>query len=59
MDTHSFYWSNQLLGNDVNASQIEVTMGPFRACFKKATNFSLCGGRFKWVNDSMLVIITC
>lgn len=43
MDTHAFYWANRLLDNDINASQIEITMGPFRACFKEATSFSLCG----------------
>ncbi|MEJ6124023.1 biotin-dependent carboxyltransferase family protein [Vibrio sp. 2-Bac 85] len=43
MDTHAFHWANQLLNNPANAAQIEITMGPFKACFKQSTSFSLCG----------------
>ena len=43
MDTHAFLWANQLLNNPANAAQIEITMGPFKACFKQATSFALCG----------------
>lgn len=43
MDNHAFYWANRLLDNPSNASQIEITMGPFCAVFEKATTFSLCG----------------
>ena len=43
MDNHAFYWANRLLDNPPNASQIEITMGPFAAVFEKSTTFSLCG----------------
>ncbi|WP_413700642.1 biotin-dependent carboxyltransferase family protein [Psychromonas sp. KJ10-10] len=43
MDKHAFYWANRLLDNPPNASQIEITMGPFRAVFEKSTTFSICG----------------
>jgi biotin-dependent carboxylase-like uncharacterized protein len=43
MDNHAFYWANRLLDNHPNASQIEITMGPFAAVFEKSTTFSLCG----------------
>lgn len=43
MDSHAFSWANKLLDNQRNASQIEITMGPFKAYFLKATTFALCG----------------
>ncbi len=43
MDNHAFYWTNRLLDNPPNASQIEITMGPFVAVFEQSTTFSLCG----------------
>jgi len=43
MDNHAFYWANRLLDNTPNATQIEITMGPFSAEFEKPTTFSLCG----------------
>lgn len=43
MDRHAFHWANRLLDNAADAAQVEITMGPFRACFKQATSFSLCG----------------
>jgi len=43
MDNHAFYWANRLLDNPCNATQIEITMGPFHAIFEKNTTFSLCG----------------
>ena len=43
MDTHAFHWANKLLNNSANAAQIEITMGPFKACFKQSTSFALCG----------------
>ena len=43
MDIHAFHWANQLLNNPANAAQIEITMGPFKACFKQSTSFALCG----------------
>lgn len=32
-EAHAFYWANRLLDNDINASQIEITMGPFSSLF--------------------------
>jgi len=43
MDEHAFRWANKLLNNPDNATQIEITLGPFKARFSKATTFSLCG----------------
>ena len=43
MDAHAFHWANRLLDNPADAPQVEITLGPFRACFKQATSFSLCG----------------
>lgn len=43
MDAHAFHWANRLLDNAAGAAQVEITMGPFRASFKQATSFSLCG----------------
>ncbi|WP_372881747.1 biotin-dependent carboxyltransferase family protein [Psychromonas sp.] len=43
MDAHAFHWANRLLDNAADAPQVEITMGPFRASFKQATSFSLCG----------------
>ncbi|WP_298944184.1 biotin-dependent carboxyltransferase family protein [uncultured Psychromonas sp.] len=43
MDTHAFHWANKLLNNSANAAQIEITMGPFKGCFKQSTSFALCG----------------
>ena len=43
MDSHAFRWANKLLDNPENATQIEITLGPFKACFNEATSFSICG----------------
>ncbi len=43
MDAHAFHWANRLLDNAPDAPQVEITMGPFRARFKQANSFSLCG----------------
>lgn len=43
IDKHAFQWANKLLDNDPNCCQIEISMGPFKATFSKATSFSLCG----------------
>ena len=43
MDAHAFHWANRLLDNPADAPQIEITMGPFRALFKQASSFALCG----------------
>lgn len=43
MDSHAFNWANKLLDNPENATQIEITLGGFKARFNEATNFSLCG----------------
>lgn len=47
MDQHAFGWANKLLGNAADASQVEITMGPFRAVFKQATSFAICGAKAK------------
>ncbi|MGB5445608.1 MAG: biotin-dependent carboxyltransferase family protein [Psychromonas sp.] len=43
MDNHAFSWANKLLDNPENATQIEITVGAFKARFNDATSFSLCG----------------
>lgn len=43
MDEHAFHWANHLLGNDVNAAQIEITLGLFQCEFKQPTQIALAG----------------
>ena len=43
MDSHAFNWANKLLDNPQNATQIEITMGGFKALFNKASSFAICG----------------
>lgn len=43
MDDRAFNWANKLLDNPENATQIEITMGAFVACFNQKTSFSLTG----------------
>jgi len=50
MDSHAFRWANKLLNNQDNATQIEITLGPFKARFNEPTSFSICGA------DSMITL---
>ena len=43
MDSHAFNWANKLLDNPENTTQIEITMGAFKARFNEPTSFSICG----------------
>ncbi|MUK66436.1 biotin-dependent carboxyltransferase family protein [Aliivibrio fischeri] len=43
MDEHAFDWANKLLGNDPNATQIEITLGQFSCTFYAATTMALTG----------------
>lgn len=43
MDEHAFRWANHLLGNDVNAVQIEITLGLFQCSFSQPTQIALTG----------------
>lgn len=43
MDEHAFHWANHLLGNDVNAVQIEITLGLFQCEFSQPTQIALTG----------------
>ena len=45
MDKHAFNWANKLLNNQQNATQIEITVGGFKARFNDATSFSICGAQ--------------
>ncbi len=47
MDRKAFNWANKLLDNPENTTQIEITMGAFRARFNEATSFSICGAHSK------------
>ena len=43
MDEHAFRWANHLLGNHVNAAQIEITFGLFQCEFSQPTQIALTG----------------
>ncbi len=43
MDEHAFLWANRLLGNDFDATQLEICMGGFSARFHQNTMISICG----------------
>lgn len=43
MDSHAFNWANKLLDNPQETTQIEITMGAFKATFNKPTSFAICG----------------
>lgn len=43
MDEHAFRWANHLLGNHVNAAQIEITFGRFHCEFNQPTQIALTG----------------
>ncbi|GLT15390.1 biotin-dependent carboxyltransferase family protein [Vibrio algivorus] len=43
MDEHAFHWANHLLGNDVNAAQIEITFGLFQCEFTHPTQMAMTG----------------
>jgi len=43
MDTHAFNWANRLLDSPANSTQIEISMGIFKARFNSATSFAVCG----------------
>ncbi len=43
MDEHAFDWANKLLDNDLNATQIEITLGQFCCTFYAATSIALTG----------------
>ncbi len=43
MDEHAYGWGNWLLGNDLNATQIEVTLGMASFRFHATTYFALTG----------------
>lgn len=43
MDEHAFDWANKLVDNDLNATQIEITLGQFSCTFYAATTIALTG----------------
>jgi len=45
MDSHAFHWANRLLNNPDNSTQIEISMGVFKARFNSATSFAVCGAQ--------------
>ncbi|GHA09769.1 5-oxoprolinase subunit C family protein [Oceanisphaera arctica] len=43
MDEHAFLWANRLLGNPLNAPQIEIAIGQFSCQFHADTTIALTG----------------
>ncbi len=43
LDEHAFLWANHLLDNDINAAQIEISVGMFAAEFTQACTIALTG----------------
>lgn len=55
MDEHAFRWANHLLNNDVNAAQIEITLGLFQCEFSQPTQIALTGADTRAELDGELI----
>lgn len=55
MDEHAFRWANHLLNNDVNAAQIEITLGLFQCEFSQPTQIALTGADMRAELDGELI----
>ncbi len=55
LDEHAFLWANRLLGNEPNATVLEISYGGFSAKIKHDTMIAICGADLSAKINNILV----